>query len=140
MPPKKRKKPLGLGRSSAHAKRLKARQQTEEGQAENAAESLQHTIFTLRAKIKHKNGYQQVGRASRGGLRKEIQKEIQLQGVCGTRARSSVIMQGSITVLLCQQFVRSQEKELRNRRDVIGCVTAMKMRLRTLLRIAVRAS
>jgi hypothetical protein len=39
MPPKKRK-PLGLDRTSAHAKRLKARQQTDEGWAENAAESL----------------------------------------------------------------------------------------------------
>jgi hypothetical protein len=39
MPPKKRK-PLGLGRSSAHAKRLKAQRPTEEGRAEHAAESL----------------------------------------------------------------------------------------------------
>jgi hypothetical protein len=39
MPPKKRK-PLGLGRSSAHAKRLKAQRQTEKGRAEHAAESL----------------------------------------------------------------------------------------------------
>jgi hypothetical protein len=40
MPPKKRKKTLGLGRSSAHANRLKAQRQTEEGRVENAAESL----------------------------------------------------------------------------------------------------
>jgi hypothetical protein len=63
MPPKKRK-PSGLGRSSAHANRMKAHCQTEEGRADHVTREL--AAYHVRSHAKNtlnKKGHRQVGKA-----------------------------------------------------------------------------